>query len=91
MNKWNNLTKAYILFILLSLFFFTSPSVKAQIEQWLEKIGSASVAESQAICAELCKQGETKITELCQHIKPQGDDHNPQRCKILLQKDLSPH
>ena len=76
MNKWNKSTKAYMILILLFLLFSISFSVRAQIEQWIEKMGSASVAESQAICAELCQQGETKIAELCQHIKTQGDDRN---------------
>lgn len=76
MNKWNHSKKAYILLTILSLLFSISLTVGAQMEQWLEKVGSASVAESYTICAELCQQGELKIAELCQYIKPQGDDRN---------------
>lgn len=76
MKKLNKLTQIFTISILLAIFLFVPIATRADIAQWLEKIGSASISESYAICEELCQQGETKIAELCQHIKPQGDDRN---------------
>ncbi|MGC8846190.1 MAG: DUF1080 domain-containing protein [Candidatus Hydrogenedens sp.] len=76
MNTSNKSTQIYITSIFVTIFLLTSLTTRAEIAQWLEKIGSASVTEGYGICEELCKQGEPKIVELCQHIKPQGDDRN---------------
>jgi len=76
MKKLNKLTQIFTISILLAIFLFVPTATRADIAQWLEKIGSASISESYVICEELCQQGETKIAELCQHIKPQGDDRN---------------
>lgn len=76
MNKLNKLTKIYTISTLIAISLFVPIAIRADITEWLEKIGTASIPESYVICEELCKQGETKIAELCQHIKPQGDDRN---------------
>ncbi len=76
MNKWNTSKQTYLFFSFIPLLVSVSAIANVDLAQWLEKMGSASVAESYALSEELCKQGEATITELCQHIKPQGDDRN---------------
>jgi len=76
MKRLNKLTQIFTISTLIAIFLFIPLATRADITQWLEKIGTASLSESYVICEELCKQGETKIAELCQHIKPQGDDRN---------------